>query len=71
MPLGKRAYDLRHTCLTTWLNNAVPPAQVAEEAGNSVPVLPATYVRPTSGQFKDHQKRIESSGDIPELSAEG
>ncbi|MFE2307469.1 tyrosine-type recombinase/integrase [Streptomyces sp. NPDC059431] len=24
-PVGKRVYDLRHTCLTTWLNNGVPP----------------------------------------------
>lgn len=23
-PTGKRVYDLRHTCLTTWLNNGVP-----------------------------------------------
>ncbi|MGP3970946.1 tyrosine-type recombinase/integrase [Streptomyces sp. 6N223] len=36
-PLGRRVYDLRHTCLTTWLNNGIPPAQVAEWAGNSVP----------------------------------
>ncbi|MET7364763.1 hypothetical protein ABZS61_02865 [Streptomyces sp. NPDC005566] len=70
-PLGKRVYDLRHTCLTTWLNNGVPPAQVAEWAGNSVPVLLATYARSISGQLRDHQKRIESSGDLPDLTAEG
>ncbi|WP_411087554.1 tyrosine-type recombinase/integrase [Streptomyces sp. 061-3] len=70
-PLGKRVYDLRHTCLTTWLNNGVPPAQVAEWAGNSVPVLLATYARSISGQLKDHQRRIESSGDLPDLTAEG
>jgi integrase len=61
-PLGKRVYDLRHTCLTTWLNNGVPPAQVAEWAGNSVPVLLATYARCISGQLKDHQQRIEAGG---------
>jgi hypothetical protein len=33
LPLGGRVYDLRHACLTTWLNNGVPPAQVAEWAG--------------------------------------
>ncbi len=38
-PLGKRVYDLRHTRLTKWLNDGIPPAQVAEWAGNSVPVL--------------------------------
>lgn len=43
-PVGKRVYDLRHTCLTTWLNNGIPPAQVAAWAGNSVPVLwPPTH----------------------------
>ncbi|MCL6298706.1 hypothetical protein [Streptomyces kronopolitis] len=41
-PVGKRVYDLRHTCLTTWLNNGIPPAQVAAWAGNSVPGLLAT-----------------------------
>ncbi|MGW0552703.1 hypothetical protein ACWDZ6_00525 [Streptomyces sp. NPDC002926] len=60
-PLGKRVYDLRHTCLTTWLNNGVPPAQVAEWAGNSVPVLLATYARCISEQLKDLQKRIEAT----------
>ncbi|WUD75271.1 site-specific integrase [Streptomyces sp. NBC_00510] len=65
-PLGKRVYDLRHTCLTSWLNAGVPPAQVAEWAGNSVPVLLATYARCISGQLRDHQRRIEAGGDLPE-----
>ncbi|MFJ5216173.1 tyrosine-type recombinase/integrase [Streptomyces sp. NPDC088354] len=65
-PLGKRVYDLRHTCLTTWLNAGIPPAQVAEWAGNSVPVLLATYARCISGQLKDHQRRIEAGGDLPD-----
>ncbi|MFD1919312.1 hypothetical protein [Streptomyces beijiangensis] len=69
-PLGKRVYDLRHTCLTTWLNNGVPAAQVAEWAGNSVPVLLSTYARCISGQLRDHQKRIEAGGDLPEYTAE-
>lgn len=70
-PLGKRVYDLRHTCLTTWLNAGIPPAQVAEWAGNSVPVLLATYARCISGQLKDHQRRIEVGGDLPDLSRDG
>ncbi|NUK71106.1 tyrosine-type recombinase/integrase [Streptomyces lunaelactis] len=69
-PLARRVYDLRHTCLTTWLNNGVPPAQVAEWAGNSVPVLLATYARCISGQLRDHQARIEASGDLPDLAGE-
>jgi integrase len=69
-PLGKRVYDLRHTCLTTWLNHGIPPAQVAEWAGNSVPVLLATYARRISGRLKDHQARIEAGGDLPDLAQE-
>jgi integrase len=31
-PLARRVYDLRHACVSTWLNGGVPPAQVAEWA---------------------------------------
>ena len=31
-PLARRVYDLRHACVSTWLNAGVPPAQVAEWA---------------------------------------
>ncbi|MCX5153034.1 tyrosine-type recombinase/integrase [Streptomyces sp. NBC_00291] len=65
-PLGKRVYDLRHTCLTNWLYDGVPPAQVAEWAGNSVPVLLAVYARCVTGQLSDLKKRIEAGGDLPE-----
>ncbi|MFB6673964.1 tyrosine-type recombinase/integrase [Streptomyces sp. NPDC056390] len=68
-PLGKRVYDLRHTCLTNWLNDGVPAAQVAEWAGNSVPVLLAIYTRCVSGQLTDLKKRIEARGDLPEIPA--
>ncbi|MER7805860.1 tyrosine-type recombinase/integrase [Streptomyces sp900116325] len=67
-PLGKRVYDLRHTCLTNWLNDGVPPAQVAEWAGNSVPVLLAIYARCIVGHLPDLKKRIEAGGDLPDLS---
>ncbi|RSS80731.1 tyrosine-type recombinase/integrase [Streptomyces sp. WAC06614] len=66
-PLGKRVYDLRHTCLTNWLNDGVPPAQVAEWAGNSVPVLLAIYARCIAGHLPDLKKRIEAGGDLPEV----
>lgn len=66
-PLGKRVYDLRHTCLTNWLNDAIPPAQVAEWAGNSVPVLLAVYARCVSGQLSVYKQRIEARGDLPEV----
>ncbi|WP_194893743.1 tyrosine-type recombinase/integrase [Catenulispora pinisilvae] len=42
--LAKTLYDWRHLCLTNWLNRGIPPANVASWAGNSVPVLLATYV---------------------------
>ncbi|MFE0375833.1 hypothetical protein ACFW1M_09615 [Streptomyces inhibens] len=66
-PLGKRVYDLRNTCLTNWLNAAVPLAQVAEWAGNSVAVLLAAYARCVSGQLTDLKRRIEAEGDLPDL----
>ncbi|MGX1853595.1 hypothetical protein [Streptomyces sp. NPDC055299] len=70
-PLGKPLYVLRHTCLTNWLNDGVPPAQVAEWAGNSVPVLLATYARCISGQLSDLKKRIEAGGDLSDVPADG
>ncbi|MEZ0109270.1 integrase [Catenulispora sp. EB89] len=42
--LAKTLYDWRHLCLTNWLNRGIPPANVAQWAGSSVPVLLATYV---------------------------
>ncbi|MYS57639.1 MULTISPECIES: tyrosine-type recombinase/integrase [Streptomycetaceae] len=59
--LGKRPYDLRHTCLTTWLNNGAPPARVAYWAGNSVPVLLMTYVHCVEGEFEQLKARLESA----------
>ncbi|MFJ9826038.1 tyrosine-type recombinase/integrase [Streptomyces sp. NPDC101160] len=63
-PLGRRVYDLRHTCLTNWLNAGVPAATVAEWAGNSVPVLLTTYARCIDGQLDDLKKRIEQAGEL-------
>ena len=42
--LAQTLYDWRHLCLTNWLNAGVPPATVAQWAGNSVPVLLSTYI---------------------------
>ncbi|MFI9718181.1 tyrosine-type recombinase/integrase [Streptomyces sp. NPDC052396] len=68
-PTGKRIYDLRHTCLTTWLNNGIPPAQVAEWAGTSVAMLFAAYAHCISGQVKELERRIEAAQDISSLYA--
>ncbi|WP_229703630.1 tyrosine-type recombinase/integrase [Streptomyces albiflavescens] len=59
-PTGRRVYDLRHTRLTKWLNDGIPAAQVAEWAGNSVPILLATYARCVSGQLPDLKRRMEA-----------
>ncbi|MBE1597371.1 integrase [Streptomyces stelliscabiei] len=65
-PTGRRVYDNRHTRLTKWLNDGIPPAQVAEWAGNSVPVLLAAYARCVEGQLPDLKRRLEAAGDLPE-----
>ncbi|MFJ6553418.1 hypothetical protein ACIQNT_14360 [Streptomyces luteogriseus] len=65
-PTGRRVYDNRNTRLTKWLNDGIPPAQVAEWAGNSVAVLLATYARCVEGQLPDLKRRLEAAGDLPE-----
>ncbi|MFI7315987.1 tyrosine-type recombinase/integrase [Streptomyces venezuelae] len=70
-PMGKRVYDLRHTRLTKWLNDGIPPAQVAEWAGNSVPVLLAIYARCVDGQLSDLKKRLEAAGDLEDFPGAG
>ena len=49
-PLGKRPYDLRHACVSTWLNAGVSATQVAEWAGHSVQMLLSTYAKCVDGQ---------------------
>ncbi|MFF3662054.1 hypothetical protein [Streptomyces olivochromogenes] len=56
----------RHTHLPKWLNAGIPPTQVAEWAGNSVPVLPAACARCLEGQLPDLKRRLEAAGDLPE-----
>jgi integrase len=60
-PLVKRVYDLRHACVSTWLNGGVPPAQVAEWAGHSVAVLLRIYAKCIDGQDKAARRRIEDA----------
>ena len=57
-PLAKRPYDLRHACLSTWLNAGVPAKQVADWAGNSVDVLLSTYAKCLVGQDEISKRRI-------------
>lgn len=57
-PLARRPYDLRHACLSTWLNGGVAPAQVAEWAGNSVEILLRAYARCLDGLHDIAKRRI-------------
>ena len=57
-PLGKRPYDLRHACVSTWLNAGVAAPQVAEWAGHSVQILLSTYAKCVDGQHDRDRQRI-------------
>jgi integrase len=54
---ARRPYDLRHACLSTWLNGGVYPTQVAEWAGHSVDVLPRIYAKCVVGQDEFAKRR--------------
>jgi integrase len=60
-PLAKRPYDLRHACLSAWLNAGVDPTQVAEWAGNTVNVLLRVYAKCIVGRDKIARQRIEDA----------
>jgi integrase len=49
-PLARRPYDLRHACLTGWLNAGVPVTTVAGWAGHDPAVLLSTYAGVLVGQ---------------------
>jgi integrase len=59
--LARRPYDLRHACLSTWLNAGVPPARVAEWAGHSVEVLLRVYAKCVDGDDEAALRRIEQA----------
>jgi integrase len=60
-PLVRRPYDLRHACLSTWLNGGVYPTQVAQWAGHSVDVLPRIYAKCIAGQNELAKRRIDEA----------
>lgn len=60
-PLAKRPYDLRHACVSTWLNGGVDPTQVAEWAGHSVAVLFKIYAKCLVGQYEAAKRRIAAA----------
>jgi len=57
-PLARRPNDLRHACLSTWLNAGVAPVQVAEWAGHSVAVLLSVYAKCIDGHQDLDKQRI-------------
>jgi integrase len=57
--LARRPYDLRHACVSTWLNAGVPATQVAEWAGHSVNVLLRVYAKCVDGQDEAAKRRID------------
>jgi len=60
-PLARRPYDLRHVCLSTWLNGGVYPTQVAEWAGHGVDVLLRIYAKCIDGQHELAKRRISEA----------
>ncbi|SCD70271.1 hypothetical protein GA0115240_120418 [Streptomyces sp. DvalAA-14] len=58
-PLVARAYDLRHSALSTWLNAGVDPTEVAERAGNTVETLLRTYAKCLYGRQTVANDRID------------
>ncbi|WP_328942536.1 site-specific integrase [Streptomyces sp. NBC_00250] len=58
-PLAHRPYDLRHTCITNWLNAGVPVAEVARRAGNSPEVIHRRYEGCLDGQEDRYNRKID------------
>ncbi|OHV23242.1 hypothetical protein BBK14_24275 [Parafrankia soli] len=60
-PLAATPYDLRHACVSTWLNGMVQGSQVAEWAGHSVAVLYRVYAKCIDGDVDTQLRRIETA----------
>jgi integrase len=59
--LARRPYDLRHACVSTWLNAGVPAAQVADWAGHSTDVPLRVYAKCVDGQEAVALRRVEDA----------
>ncbi|MFD1046439.1 integrase, partial [Kibdelosporangium lantanae] len=57
--LAKRPYDLRHACVSTWLNAGVEPTRVAEWAGHSLSVLMRVYAKCLDGGEQQARARVQ------------
>jgi integrase len=58
-PLAARPYDLRHACVSTWLNAGVPGPRVAEWAGHGLDVPYRIYAKCLAGQQDTIRLRID------------
>ncbi|APC37838.1 integrase [Nocardiopsis dassonvillei] len=59
--LARRPYDLRHTCVSTWLNAGVSETLVARWAGHSVGVLKTIYAKCLVGEEERAKQQIEEA----------
>jgi integrase len=60
-PLADSAYDLRHACLSLWLNAGVPATDIAARAGHSVEVLLKVYAQCIDGQKDQLNSKIDDA----------
>lgn len=60
-PLARRPYDLRHACLSTWLNAGVEATRVAEWAGNSLTILMRVYAKCIDGGEQTAMQRVQEA----------
>jgi integrase len=56
--LAAKPYDLRHACVSQWLNSGVPAPEVARRAGHSVEILLKIYAKCIDGQEDKMNDRI-------------
>ncbi|MGW1881211.1 hypothetical protein [Streptomyces sp. NPDC001970] len=60
-PLGARPYDLRHACVSLWLNSGVDPMEAARRAGHTVAVVLKVYAKCPDGATAMANARIEEA----------
>lgn len=60
-PLAKTPYDLRHACVSTWLNAGVEGPRVAEWAGHSLDVLYKVYAKCLHGREAAVQRLVQEA----------
>ncbi len=64
-PLAKRPYDLRHACVSNWLNAGVEPPRVAKWAGHSLAVLMRVYAKCIDGGEELARRLVQASLGSP------